>query len=181
MQAAQILGRDSGVDTSRLVPFLSAQYAKIPYVETGAARALAWAGPSGIAALTNFLTTGEPGIRQGAGWALSIDPETRRRPGVQEALIRGALEDPKPAVRANLVLYLSLFGPDGDASRLVPVGIRFLSDTNAYGRLMGAKLLASQAHSSEARAALERALNDSVDLVRTTAQEALRRPAPTPR
>ncbi|MFO1459053.1 MAG: HEAT repeat domain-containing protein [Verrucomicrobiota bacterium] len=181
MQAALFLGKDAGVDTSRLVPLLSAQYAQIDYVETGSARALAWAGPSGIAALTNFLRTGEPGRRQGAGWALSIDPETRRRPGVQEALIRGALEDPDPKVRADLVLYLSLFGPDGDASRLVPVGIRFLSDTNAQARWMGAKLLSSQAQSPDARIALERALHDTVDQVRSTAQEALKRPALVPR
>lgn len=180
-QAARILAVDVGVDTSRLVPALRSRIRGASGVEPGMAVALAWSGTPGVSALLDLLSSGDAEVRDQAGWAVSQDRKTRSQPGVQDALVRSALADPDPKVRANLVLYLSLYRADGDASRLVPVGIRFLSDTNAYARWMGAKLLASQVQSPEARAALERALNDSEDRVRTTAQGALNRQTLTPR
>lgn len=180
-QAARILAVDVGVDTSRLVPALRARIRGASGVEPEMAVALAGAGSPGVSALLDLLSSGDAEVRDQAGWAVSQDRKIRSHPGVQDALVRGAMEDPDPKVRANLVLYLSHYRSDGDASRLVPVGIRFLSDTNPYARWMGAKLLASQVQSPEARTALERALNDSEARVRTTAQGALNRPPLTPR
>ena len=180
-QAARILAVDSGVDTSRLVPALRSRIRGASGVEPEMAVALAWAGTPGVSALLDLLSSGDAEVRDQAGWAVSQDRKTRSYPGVLDALVQGALKDPDPKVRANLVLYLSHYRSEGDASRLVPVGIRFLSDTNAYARWMGAKLLASQVQAPEARAALEQALNDSEDRVRTTAQGALNRPTLTPR
>ncbi|MBL9174944.1 MAG: HEAT repeat domain-containing protein [Verrucomicrobiales bacterium] len=180
-QAARILAADAGVDTSPLVPALRSRIRSASGVEPEMAIALAWAGTPGVSALLDLLFSGDAEVRDQSGWAVSQDRKIRCLPGVQDALIRRAAEEPDPTVRANLVLYLSHYRSDGDASRLVPLGIRLLSDTNAYARWMGAQLLASQSQAPEARAALERALNDSEDRVRTTAQGALNRPALPPR
>ena len=178
MQAALFLGKDAGVDTSKVGPALKRAVCTDRLCRDRFGTRIGVGGSFRDRCPTNFRRTGEPGASPGRGWVPSIDPETRRRPGVQEALIRGALEDPDPKVRADRSLPFFLVRTAMRHAWFPWASV--FSDTNAQARWMGAKLLSSQAQSPDARIALERALHDTVDRAAEHGQEALKRPALVP-
>jgi len=179
-RAAWLLAEDSGVDISRLVPLLRFHFTNSNYAETEASRALARAGPDGIACLTNLLVAGEPRVRDISGWALALDGTVRSIPGVQDALMAAAESDVDPRTRSNLGLYLSHFRETGDVRRTVSLGCRFLESGNPNDRWVGANLLGAHVSDPLARAALERAKNDPDQRVGSTAARVLQPPS-TPR
>jgi hypothetical protein len=70
-RAAYALAEDAGVDISSLVPDLRYHLMNTPFSGTEMARALAQAGPQGIAWLTNLLATGSPNVRDTLGVELA--------------------------------------------------------------------------------------------------------------
>lgn len=171
--AAWLLAEDAGDDIGSLVPFLRFHFTNSNYAETQMARALVRSGPPGIACLTNLLATGVPRVRDHSGWALAFDEAAIRQPGSWDAVIQGALSDPDPRVRSNFVLYLSKFRGQGDAAKLVPLGLQFLRGTDPNGRWAGAELLGAHLSVPEARAALEGVLEDPDQRVRASAHRRL--------
>jgi hypothetical protein len=57
----------------------------------------------------------------------------------------------------------------------VPLGLRFLQSDDGYDRWVGASLLASHIDADGVRSALERAIKDSDERVRSAASSALAR------
>src|SRR6185295_9117307 len=69
-EAAYKLAEQANVDISRLVPQLRYHFTNGTYAGSNSGRALAGAGPTGIAVLTNLLLTGTRSVRDQAGWSL---------------------------------------------------------------------------------------------------------------
>lgn len=154
-EAASNLAERANVDISILVPHLRYHFTQGTYADSTGARALAGAGPTGIAALTDLLFAGNRNVRDLAGWALSLYPVTRRKPEVFTALIRAANAETNQQIRANFLLYLT--GSRAPADKIVPLGLRSLRNGNAYERRMAAKLLQGYASDPNVQKALEEA------------------------
>jgi hypothetical protein len=102
-EAAYVLAERADVDIHSLVPHLMFHFTNGTYTSSNSGRALAQAGPNGIASLTNLLAVGPRPVRDEAGWSLH---HQNRRPEVVAALIRSADSDTDPKIRANALLYL---------------------------------------------------------------------------
>jgi hypothetical protein len=167
-EAAYTLAERADVDISGLVPHLEYHLTNGTYADSNSGRALAAAGPQGVAVLTNLLQVGGRSVRDNAGAALR---HVDQRPEVIDALIRSANGDPDPGLRANAVLYLA--GSRGLAHQLVPLGLKFLQSDDGYQRWAGANLLQDYRTNPEARTALQAALSDPDERVRSASQRAL--------
>ena len=167
-EAAYHLAERADVDISRLVPHLQYHFTNGTYADSNSGRALAGAGPTGITVLTNLLVTGKRSVRDNAGAALG---HVDRRPEVIDALIRSANSDPDPTLRANAVLYLG--GSHGPAQQMVPLGLKFLKSDDGYDRWAAALLLQDYRTIREVRTALEAAISDPDDRVRSVIERAL--------
>jgi HEAT repeat protein len=171
-EAAYKLAERAQVDISRLVPQLQYHFTNGTYADLSSGRALANAGPAGISALTNFLSTGGRSVRDNAGSALR---HAISRPEVIEALIRSANSEPDPMLGANALLYLS--GSGAEAQQVVPLGLTFLKSDDGYRRWAAASLLLRYRAVPEAQAALVSAISDPDQRVRSVSERALKEPA----
>jgi HEAT repeat protein len=168
-EAAYNLGERGNVDISGLVPHLRYHFTNGTYADSNSGRALAAAGPAGIAVLTNLLATGTRAVRDQAGWSLH---HVKKRPEVIAALIKSATVDPDRTLRANALLYLRRCG--GPENELVPLGLTFLGSEDGYDRWTGATFLRDYLAVSEVRAAFESARADDDERVRSVIEGALK-------
>jgi hypothetical protein len=167
-RAAYELAELADVDISDLIPLLTYHFTNSSYAEVENARALADAGPAGISVLTNLLATGSLRVRSQAAWAMHLVPN---RPGVNEALVRAANSDPDSRLRGEVLFYFPRKG--GPTNLLAPVALRFIRSEDPYQRWPAAEVLASYIGADGARTALEGALNDPDQRVRSVARRAL--------
>jgi HEAT repeat protein len=165
-EAAYLLAERANVDISGLVPHLTYHFTN--GASSNGGRALAAAGPTGIAVLTNFLFSGKRSLRDHAGWALA---NVRGRPEVIDALIRSATNDPDPTLRAFAVFHLE--GSRSPAQQVVPLGLKFLQSDHGYERLAAASLLQEYRDIPEVRTALKAAISDPDERVRSLIQRVL--------
>lgn len=148
-EAAYNLGERSKTDIGALIPHLEFHFTNGTYADSASSRALASAGPRGIAILTNLMFSGSDNVRNQSAWALH---HVSRRPEVIAALIRAANTETNATLRANALGYLPRSG--GPAEELVPLGLKFLRSTNAYDRKQARWMLSGYKHLEEVRAAL---------------------------
>jgi len=174
-EAAYNLAERANVDISRLIPHLRYHFTNGTYADSNSSRALAHAGPAGIAVLTNLLFTGTRNVRDQAGWALH---HVKSKPEVIAALIRSASTETDQQIRANFLLYLE--GSRGPAEQLVPLGLKFIRSDDGYTRWAAASMLRDYVSIAEVRSALEQALTDSDSRVRSAAERALQEPPRKP-
>jgi HEAT repeat protein len=170
-EAAYNLAERANVDISRLVAQLSYHFTNGTYADSNSGRALAAAGPAGIAVLTNLVLTGKQSIRDHAGWALH---HVKKRPEVIAALLIAATTGPDNVIRANALSYLQ--GCGGPAEQVVPVGLKFLKNGDGYDRWNAVLLLRDYLSVQEVRGALEIAATDSDPRVQSAAESALKNP-----
>jgi len=154
-EAAYILAERANVDISILVPQLQYHFTQGTYADSTGARALAGAGPTGIAVLTNLLFTGNSNVRDQTGWALSLYPVTLTKSEVFTALIRAAAIETNQQIRANFLLYLRK--SRAPSEQIVPLGLKSLQNGNAYERQMAATLLQGYTSDPNVRKALDEA------------------------
>jgi HEAT repeat protein len=170
-EAAHRLAEQSlAVDITRLVPHLQYHFTNGPYADSTSGRALASAGSEGITVLTNLLFTGTRCVRDMAASSLR---HWRTDPRAIAALIQSARTETDASLRANAMLYLT--GSRGPADSLSALGLRGLKSDNGYERLMAANLLGDFVHRTEVATALNEALSDADERVRSAATRALRR------
>lgn len=148
-EATYNLGERSRTDIGALIPHLEFHFTNGTYADSAASRALASAGPRGIAILTNLMFSGSYNVRDQSAWALH---HASRRPEVIAALIRVANTETNAILRANALGYLPRSG--GPAEELVPLGLRFLRSTNEYDRKQAKRMLSGYKDLEEVRAAL---------------------------
>lgn len=175
-RAAYTIAERSDADISSLVPRLTFHLLDSNYLDSEAGRALAGAGPEGVAALTNLVIHPDQRVRDRAIYSLS---HARGKPGVYEAFLR-SVDDEDQSVRFAAVSSLGR-EPRRDPAVVVPIGLRFLEKTDPYGRWAAARLLAGCLQDDRAKAALQRALDDPDERVRSTAARALKEKPGTPR
>jgi hypothetical protein len=168
-EAAYNLAERANADISGLVPHLQYHFTNGTYADSNSGRALAAAGPIGISVLTNLLSAGGRSVRDNAGSALA---HVDTRPEVIEALIRSANSDPNPRLRANAVFYLK--GSRAPAHQMALLGLKFLQSDDRYDRWAAAMLLHDYRAIPEVRTALEAAISDPDDRVRSVIQLALK-------
>ena len=173
-RAAYHLAEDADVSIAQLVPDLSFHLTNSNYAETEMARALARAGPEGIACLTNLLAHGERRVRDQAGHALALDSRVRGQPGAQEALIQSAASDPDALIRANALLYLSSFREGAATNRLVSLGLQSLKTDDGYTRWTATLLLRNYRSIPEVEAAFLSLASDPDERVRTVVAKAIK-------
>ena len=157
------------VDISGLVPHLQHHFTHGTYADSNSGRALAAAGPAGIAVLSNLLATGTHAVRDQAGWSLH---HVKKRPEVIAALIKSATTDPDRALRANAFLYLSRCG--GPENELVQLALRFLGSEDGHHRWAGANFLRDYMAVSAVRTAFESARADDDERFRSVIEGALK-------
>jgi HEAT repeat protein len=127
-------------------------------------------GREGIRELTNLLFTGTRYVRDMAGSSLR---HGRTDPRAIAALIQSALTETDAGLRANAMLYLK--GSRGPEDRLSALGLKGLKSKDGYERSMAANLLGDFVHRTEVATALNEALHDADERVRSAAKGALRR------
>jgi HEAT repeat protein len=167
-RAAYQLAEWDRADISSLAPSLVPHVTSSNYLDTEAGRALAAAGPEGVAALTNLFVHPDARVRDRAIVSLY---HARDKPGVLEAFLR-VVDDPSRDVR-----FAALGGLSGrakiDPNIAVPIGLRFVEKPDRYERWAGASLLAAYAEDPRAFAALRKALQDPDATVRRVAERAV--------
>jgi hypothetical protein len=172
-RAAYALAESAKVDISALVPELRYHLTNSGWADTEMVRALAGAGPQGVACLTNLLMNGVARVRAQAGHALTIYRATRNLPGIQDAMIRCATSDPDQQTRANAMIYLRSYRVDGDTNKLVALGIQGLQSKDGLTRWAAAMLVGNYLSAPGARAALEGVVDDPDERVGSFARQAL--------
>lgn len=180
--AALILLADRpGVAIAPLTPDLEFHLTHSKMPDFQMARALARAGPDGMASLTNLLRAGTPQIRDLAGWALSQEPGARRLPGVRSALIAAAEVEGDLGMRSRMLLYLSFLEPGGDSTRLASLGLEALASPQGAVRRAAVELLGRHPTDPRVVPALRRAMADSEFSVSVAARRVLGDHAASPR
>ena len=160
---------ESDVDISSLVPTLAHHLTNSNYADTENGRALANAGPVGIAVLTNLASHPDSRIRDRAIVSLQ---HARKKPGVFETYLR-ARDDPDQNVRFFALSSLSRY-PDADPAVLLPLGLRYAESTNEYDRWAAMEILSRFRTNQVAAATLSKALSDPEANVRSAAARALK-------
>jgi hypothetical protein len=146
-EAAYNLGERSKIDISSLIPHLEFHFTNGTYADAAAPRALASAGPRGIAILTNLMfSAASYNVRDQAAWGLHL---VSGRPEVITAYIRLIHTETNATLRANALLYMQ------SSKQVVPLALQFLRSTNAYDRQVAKWSLSQHKHLEEVRAALE--------------------------
>jgi len=148
-EAAFKLGERSKTDIGTLIPHLEFHFTNGTYADSASPRALASAGPGGIAVLTNLLFSGSYNVRDQSAWALHF---VARRPEVIAALIRAANTETNATLRANALG--SLRRSRAHTEQIVPLALKFLRSTNAYDRQQAKWVLSEYKDVEEVRAAL---------------------------
>jgi len=170
-EAAYRLGEFANIDISRLVPHLRYHFTNGTYADSNSARALAHAGPTGIATLTNQLFTGSRNVRDQSGWALA---SVSRKPEVYTMLIAAANFEKDPAMQANLVLYLDR--SQAPAELVVPLGLKSFRSGDGYKQWAALSLLRNYMNLPEVRAIFEEGKTNRDARVRSAAERALANP-----
>ena len=168
-RAAYKIAEGADVDISSLVPLLAHHLTNSNYADTENGRALANAGPAGIAVLTNLASHPEVRFRDRAIVSLQ---HARKKPGVFETYVR-ARDDPDLNVRFIALSSLSRY-PDGDPALLLPLGLKYSQSTNMHDRWAAMEILRRFKTNDLAGAALSNALNDPEPTVRSVAERALK-------
>ena len=172
-RAAYHLAEDADLSLAGFVPDLRFHLTNSSYAETEMARALARAGPEGIACLTNLLAHGERRVRGQAARALALDRGVRSQPGAQDALIQSATSDPDPFIRANALIFLSSFQQGAATNRLVSLGLQSLKSDDGYTRWAATLLLQNYLSIPDVAAAFPGLASDPDERVRSAAAKAL--------
>jgi hypothetical protein len=170
-EAAYRLGEFANIDISRLVPHLRYHFTNGTYADSNSSRALAHAGPTGIATLTNLLFTGSRNVRDQSGWALA---SVSRKPEVYTMLIAAANFEKDPGMQANLLLYLDR--SEAPAELVVPLGLKAYRNGNAYKQWTALSLLRNYVGLPEVRAVFEEGRTNNDARVRSTAERVLANP-----
>jgi hypothetical protein len=148
-EAAYNLGERSKTDIGPLIPHLEFHFTNGTYADSASSRALASAGPRGIAILTNLMFSGSYNVRDQSAWALH---HVSRRPEVIAALIRAVHTETNAMLRVNALGYLR--SSRAPPEQIVPLALKFLHSTNAYDRQQAKWALSEYKHVEEVRAAL---------------------------
>jgi len=157
------------VDISSLVPLLAHHLTNSNYADTENGRALANAGPAGIAVLTNLASHQDVRFRDRTIVSLQ---HARKKPGVFETYLR-AKDDPDLNVRFFALSSLSRY-PDADPGLLLPLGLKYAKSTNMHDRWAAMEILSRFRTNDVAAAALRNALEDPDSTVRSVAERALK-------
>ena len=170
-RAAYKIAEGADVDISSLVPLLAYHLTNSPnYSGTETGRALAGAGPAGIAILTNLASDPRPNIRDRAVVSLQ---HARSKPGVFETYLR-TINDPDQDIRFVALSSLARY-PDADPNLIVPLALHRIQSTNSYDRWAATKVFAAFPSHPGSLPALTNALSDPDPTVRSTATRALKR------
>ena len=170
-RAAYKIAENADVDISSLVPLLTYHLTNLPnYFGTENGRALAGAGPAGIAILTNLASHPNRNIRDSAIVSLQ---HARSKPGVFETYLR-TVNDPEQDIRFIALSSLARY-PKADPNLLVPLAVEHIQSTNQYDRWAATELFAAFPGDPRSLPALTNALSDPDPTVRSTATRALER------
>jgi len=149
-EAAYNLGERSKTDIGTLIPHLEFHFTNGTYADSASSRALASAGPRGIAILTNLMFfSASYNVRDQSAWALH---HVSKRPEVIAALIRAANTETNATLRVNALGYLRR--SRAPPQQIVPLALKFLRSTNAYDRQQAKWALSEYKDVEEVRAAL---------------------------
>ena len=168
-RAAYKIAEGADVDIRSVVPLLGYHLTNSNYGDTEAGRALANAGPAGVAVLTNLASHSDVRFRDRAIVSLQ---HARKKLGVFETYLR-ARDDPDQNVRFIALSSLSRY-PEADSALLLPLGLRYAESTNMHDRWAAMLLLRRFRTNELAAAALSNALKDPDSTVRSAAERALK-------
>jgi len=169
-RAAYKIAEGADVDISSLVPLLSFHMTNSNYADTENGRALANAGATGIAILTNLAGHRDPSIRDRAMVSLQ---HARSKPGVFETYLR-TVNDAEQNIRFIALSSLARY-PKADPNLIVPLALDRRQSTNQYDRWAATEIFGAFPLHPGALAALTNALSDPDPTVRNVAARALTR------
>lgn len=169
-RAAYMIAESGDVDISSLVPLLSFHLTNSNYAEVENGRALANAGPAGIAVLTNLLPHPDRRMRDRAIISLQ---HARSKPGVFEAYLR-SVNDPDEGVRFIALSSLARYRT-ADPKLLVPIALERMKSTNYMDRWAATEIFQAFPEEPGSMPALSNLVSDPDPTVRSTAAGALGR------
>ncbi len=168
-RAAYLIAERSEVDISVLVPLLSYHLTNSNYADVENGRALASAGPRGVAVLTNLAS--HPNRRWRDRAIVSLQ-HARSAPGVFETYLR-TVNDEDENIRFFALSSLGRY-PKADREVIVPLALGRMESTNRIDRWAAATVLSAFVEDARARAGLTNALRDEDATVRSTAESGLK-------